>query len=468
MARNKVLFWAFALLMVAVLAACGGGNNAANGSTQPTEADAPAVVAGTPETAVDEPAPSVSLRLSVSLTPQELESFQAALDQVTAVHPEWSIELELIPQQGVVEKVSTQLAGNDLPDVFRAQGLLVQQWVRQGAFLDLTPFIEQSGLDMGEFYDGPVDQFRWNGELYGIPDTAAPDVVFYNKDMFDAAGLAYPTDEWTYDDMRDAALLLTLDENGRNVTDPDFDPEAIVQWGWNGGLTFFWQRHLVRGFGGDFCANEDCTLMNFTAPETIAAAQWWADLTNQDHATLYDPYGGSQTGVPGDPFISGKAAMGYNGFFAVGQLNDAGNINYDVIQPLLGSDGNRYTPLSTNGYVIAANTEHPDAAWALVQALTEAEFLAETWGKPGHSVPARRAAADSVINPELPLTNQQAIVAAMEYGEVFKPYTSSAFETYGKTAEFFTKMMSGEMPVAEAMAQIEAAANETLAADREQ
>ncbi|MCA9958787.1 MAG: extracellular solute-binding protein, partial [Anaerolineales bacterium] len=234
MARNKVLLWAFALLMVAVLAACGGGNNAANGSTQPTEADAPAVVAGTPETAVDEPAPSVSLRLSVSLTPQELESFQAALDQVTAVHPEWSIELELIPQQGVVEKVSTQLAGNDLPDVFRAQGLLVQQWVRQGAFLDLTPFIEQSGLDMGEFYDGPVDQFRWNGELYGIPDTAAPDVVFYNKDMFDAAGLAYPTDEWTYDDMRDAALLLTLDENGRNATDPDFDPEAIVQWGWNG------------------------------------------------------------------------------------------------------------------------------------------------------------------------------------------------------------------------------------------
>lgn len=463
MGRKGSLLWIVVLLCV-FLVAC-----SSSATTNTPAADDAAVVAGTPETAVtsiDEAVTPVSLRLSVSLTPQELESFQTALDQVQAAHPEWSIELEVIPQQSVVEKVSTQLAGNDLPDVFRAQGLLVQQWVRQNAFLDLTPFIEKSNLDMEDFYPGPVAQFRWNGKLYGIPDTAAPDVVFYNKDMFDAAGLDYPTDDWTYDDMRQAALLLTLDESGHNATDPDFNPDAIVQWGWNGGLTFFWQRHLVRAFGGDFCANEDCTLMNFTAPETIAAAQWWADLTNQDHATLYDPYGGSQTGVPGDPFIAGKAAMGYNGFFAVGQLKDAGNINYDIVQPLLGQDGHRYTPLSTNGYVISANSEHPDAAWELVQALTEASFLAQTWGKPGHSVPARRAAADSVINPELPLTNQQAIVAAMEYGEVFKPYTASAFETYGKTAEFFTKMMRGELPVAEAMSQIETAANETLAADR--
>jgi multiple sugar transport system substrate-binding protein len=408
----------------------------------------------------------VRLRLEVSLTPQELATFQPAIEALDRAHPEWEIVLETAPQASVVEKISSQLAGDDLPDVVRVEGLFAQQWMRKNAFLEMTSYIEKSKLDLNDFYPGPLEQFRWQDKLWGLPDTAAPDVVFYNKAMFDAAGLAYPTDSWTYEDMRNAAIRLTLDSQGRNPTDAGFDPNTIQQWGWNGGLTFFWQRHLVRAFEADFCANPDCTLMNFTNPKTIEAVSWWARLVNQDHAALYDPYGGSQTGVPGDPFLSGKAAMGYNGFFAVGQLNQAGNIAYDIVQPFVGQDGKRYTPLSTNGYVISAKSQHPDAAWALIQALLDPQFLADTWGKPGHSIPARRSAAASVINTAHPPANQQAIVAALEYGEVFKPYTSSAFEVYGKTADFFLKAMKGDLAVADAMQQVETTANETLSRDR--
>ena len=159
--------------------------------------------------------------------------------------------------------------------------------------------------------------------------------------------------------------------------------------------------------------------------------------------------------------------MGYNGFFAVGQLNDAGSIEYDIVQPLIGVDGKRYTPLSTNGYVISAKTQHPDEAWALVEALLAPTFLAETWGKPGHSIPARRSAADSVISSGRGPKNQQAILAAMEYGAVFKPHTASAFEVYGRTSDFFLKAMKGERPVEEAMSIIETTANEILSRDRE-
>lgn len=409
---------------------------------------------------------SIKLRLGVSLTPQELATFQSALEALAEAHPEWDIVLESTPQSGVVEKINVQLAANELPDVVRVQGLLAQQWIRQGAFLDLTAQIEESHINLEDFYPGPLEQFTWQERLWGLPDTAAPDIVFYNKDLFDAEHLAYPTDDWTYEDMRQAAIRLTKDANGHSPADPQFDPATIEQWGWNGGLTFFWQRHLVQALGGDLCGNEDCTLMTFTTPETINAANWWASLVNADHAALYDPYGGSQTGIPGDPFIAGKAAMGYNGFFAVGQLNDTGNIDYDIVQPLVGIDGRRYTPLSTNGYVISARSEHPDAAWGLMQALLEPAFLEETWGKPGHSVPAQRPAAGSVINLDHPPANQQAIVAAMEYGRVFKPYTSSAFEVYAKTADLFLKVMKGEMPVAAAMQQIETTANGILARDR--
>lgn len=239
-----------------------------------------------------------------------------------------------------------------------------------------------------------------------------------------------------------------------------------MQWGWNGSLTYYWQRHLVQAFGADWCADAACTTFDATDPDVVRAVQWWADLVQVDHAGLYDPYGGGQTGVPGDPFLAGAAAMGYNGFFAVGQLNAFGNIDYDVVQPLLGEDGRRRTPLSTNAYAIAASSEHPREALTLIAALTSPAFQADTWARPGHAVPARRSAADAVVDPSRPPSNQGAIVAAMEYGTVFHPFTPSAFEAYGRSIDLFTRMMRGNLPVAEALVEIERVLNDTLARDR--
>ncbi|HEX9900431.1 MAG TPA: sugar ABC transporter substrate-binding protein [Candidatus Methylomirabilis sp.] len=409
----------------------------------------------------------VVLRLGVALTPPELASFEPALEALARTHPEWHVLLETTPQSGVAEKISAQLASGTLPDVVRVQGLMVQPWIRQGAFTDLSQAIENGAFDVSDFYPGALEQFRWQGRLWGLPDTAAPDVVFYNLDMFDAAGIPYPTDEWTYADMRRAAILLTLDGDGRNPTDPEFDSQTVRQWGWNGGITNLWQRHLVQPFGGDFCSNQDCTRMDFTSPETISAVEWWASLVQVDQAAPYDPYSGAQTGVPGDPFVAGKAAMGYNGFFAVGQLNELGTIRYDMAQPFLGSGDQRFTPLSTNGYVVSADTEHPEQAWALVQALLQQEFLEETWGIPGHSVPARLSASDSVLRPTSSAGNLQVILAAMEYGSIFRPYTASALEANAKTAALFIQAMRGELSVAEAMGRVEAIANDVLARDRQ-
>ena len=410
----------------------------------------------------------VSLRLQVSLTPEELASFEPALAAVDADHPEFQVVLETVPQGSEVEKVTSQLTG-DMPDVLRVQGLNVQQWIRREAFLDLTARLAtaEGRGELGDFYPGPRAQFEWRDATWGVPDTASPEVVYFNTAMFDAAGLAYPTEDWTYEDMRAAAVQLTLDAEDRHPGDPGFDPSSIKQWGWNGGLTYFWQNEFVRALGGDLCVNADCTEMTFTDEATAEALEWWVTLVRDDHAALYDPYGGSQTGVPGDPFLAGAAAMGSNGWFAVGQLNAAGTIAYDVIPPLLGVDGERHAPLSTNGYVIARDTEHPEEAWALVQALVAADFLAETWGRPGHGVPARVGAAESAIDESHPPANQVAVLDAMEVGQVFRPYTSSAFAAYGATADLFKKLNTGEVTLEEGLAELEAAANAALAPDRD-
>jgi len=442
----------------------------AAGRLRPTPALTAALVslgllaaACTGQTASPVAADPVTLRLQASLTPEELVTFAPAIEALDAAHPEWIIRLETVPQGSEVERVTSQLAADDLPDVLRVQGLNVQQWIRREAFLELSSRFPDPGAD---FYGGPAEQFGWDGRIWGLPDTASPEVVFYNKAMFDAAGLAYPTEDWTYDDMRAAAIELTLDAEGRHSGEAGFDPATIRQWGWNGGLTYFWQNEFVRALGGELCANPDCTEMSFTDPATAAAIEWWVSLVRDDHAAPYDPYGGSQTGVPGDPFLAGAAAMGSNGWFAVGQLNVAGTIDYDVVPPLNGVDGRRHTPLSTNGYVIAASSDHPEEAWTLMQALVAPDFLASTWGRPGHAVPARVAAAGSAIDPSHAPANQEAVLDAMAVGRVFRPYTASAFAAYGATAGLFTKLNTGELSLEVGLAQLEAAANEALAPDR--
>jgi ABC-type glycerol-3-phosphate transport system substrate-binding protein len=116
--------------------------------------------------------------------------------------------------------------------------------------------------------------------------------------------------------------------------------------------------------------------------------------------------------------------------------------------------------------MVSRQSPNQGLAWKLIQVLTEPEFLRSTWGIPGHSVPARRSAASAILGSKQLPANAKAIVAAMEYGQVFQPFTPSAFEAYGKTAELFKKAMTGELSISEATKRIEEEANNTLARDR--
>ena len=137
-----------------------------------------------------------------------------------------------------------------------------------------------------------------------------------------------------------------------------------------------------------------------TTPAVTEAFGWWADLVHKDHAALYDPYSGAQTGVPGDPFIAGKAAMGFNGFFAVGQLAEQSAIDYDIVQPFLGRDGKRYSVLSIQGYALSETSANREQAWKLLLALNDPEFLTAVWGKPAISFPR-------CAKPPHPSSNEQ-------------------------------------------------------------
>jgi ABC-type glycerol-3-phosphate transport system substrate-binding protein len=243
----------------------------------PTAAAAP--TAAPAPTAADAPtaapaAQTVELRLGISLDAATLADYEPAIKALDEQHPEWEIKIEQVPQQDRLTKLNAQIASQTLPDVVLIDGLPTQQFIRQGAFADLTPFIEQDGFKLDAFYPDAMAQFAYDGRQWGIVTVAAPEVVFYNKTMFDAAKVAYPTDDWTFEDMRVAARKLTLDKDGRNADDPQFDGQNIVQWGWNNSPGYIWTNHFVQPFGADYCANDDCTQLQLTDPKVIEAFQW--------------------------------------------------------------------------------------------------------------------------------------------------------------------------------------------------
>jgi len=416
---------------------------------------------GTPTEAVEDAEETITLRLGVSMTPAELETFEAGLDSIRERHANWDIQLEQTPQDGIVEKINTQIASDDLPDVVYIQGLFAQPWIRQGAFASLADHTSDPEFNVDDFYGAGLGQFTWEDELYAVPNILAPDLVYLNLDMFEAAGVDVPAADWTMDDLAQLAMELTLDSEGRNANDPDFDADSVVQWGLSVTPNNIWSRHYLLPFGADPCANEDCTELQFSSPEAQEAMQFWADLA-QAGAAPYDPYTGNQTGVPGEGFQAGIAAIGINGFFLVGVLNATGELNYEVVEFPTGPAGVKAAPISTNGWAIAETSENKEAAWQLIEELTSAEFLTMHWAEPGHGVPSRQSVAPEVLQEEVAPQNDQAILDTLEYAEVFKPSVAGAFELFGRTTDIFIAMMRGDTSIEDGTAEIDSIAEEVF------
>lgn len=471
------------LVLLTFLAACTAPPTAAPPTTvpptaAPVEVEVTRIVEGTPVvetiviTATPEPEATratvsaenpAQLHIGVAMTAQELETWLPLLEKLDQEHPEWILVMEQTPQSSVNEKLNANAAAGSLPDVQELQGLFANPFIRDGVFLPLDDYIAEAGLDMTDFFPRVMEEWVWDGQTFGLPLVAAPELLYYNKGMFDAAGVAYPTNEWTYDDLRTAAIQLTLDGEGRNAADPAFNPDDIVQWGFNTnpGSLAIWAHIFVEPWGGDFCGNDTCTQVSMTDPEDLEALNYWHDLVVVQHAALSDPYSGAQTGVPGDPFISGFSAMGFSGFFAIGQLKSSASFDFGVVQPPMGPVA-RASSLSTRGYAIAANSEYPDEAFKLIQALTSEEFLRDMWAVPGHSVPARRSSAGIITEQADPSEDLSGVLAAMEYGHGFRPNGPGAFEAFGASIGIASQVFAGTLEIEDGYSQMQEAANAVL------
>jgi multiple sugar transport system substrate-binding protein len=271
-------------------------------------------------------------------------------------NPNINVELELVPFSDIFTKYKTLVVGGEAPDVISLNFDNTPQMAALGALEPLDSHIESDGYDMSVYYDNTVNMYNIDGVQYALPGTFSDVVLFYNKTLFDEAGIAYPSDDWTWEDMVTAGEALTQDVDGDGVT--DIFGYALAWWP----MYLFLNGADVLTADGTACALE--------TPEAIEGLQKMVDL--QGPGGIAPSRSDLAAQSDWDMFIAGKLAMFPIGPWAVQPFNDnISGFEYDIANQPPGTQ--RATFLFGNSYAMSASSENKDAAWEFLKFATGPE-----------------------------------------------------------------------------------------------
>jgi len=379
--RSPRLVVAAAVLVVA----CGGAaptattgptaTRAPTATTASTATTAPPPSAATPSTAAPSTAapsaaatapcgsyagPPVHITYAMWGDTTELANQQKIVDAFTQLNPNITVTPTVADWTTYWDKLQTDLAGGNAPDVFLMDGPLYPDYQTRDQLLDLSPLIARDGFDTSQLVDLAVQDFTApDGHLYGLPRDLNTIALFYNKAMFDAAGLPYPDASWDWNKLVEVATKLTQTSAGKTS-----------QWGFyteTSDMENYWSS-LVWQAGGDILSPDKKTVVIDSA-EAAAGIQFLQDLIYK-YTVMAQP-------VPsgaGDDFENGRAAMEANGSWLVPTYEAAG-IDFGVA-PLPKGPAGQATSVNPSGVVAFKGTKAPDAAWEFIKCYTSPQLLA--------------------------------------------------------------------------------------------
>jgi multiple sugar transport system substrate-binding protein len=309
------------------------------------------------------------LRVGTGDSGEGLSPHLKIIELFEAANPDIQVQLEPVGSGDYYARILTQIAAGDPPDLLQIGDDAVPMFVDKGAFLPLDAFIasEQYPLDTGIYLPGVMEPGQWDGAQYLLPKDFSPMAIYYNKKLFDAAGVPYPQDGWTWDDLLATAQQLTQSDASGTVT----------QWGiqlpgpWTTGFEYW-----VASGGGRLISEDGTTFTGYMdAPEVQAAVQFYADLYNK-HKVAPPPADMNAFGGGNSEFDSGKAAMRLFGRWPQSGTKENPNIDLGVAPLPAGVE--RAGVLFWGGFGISSLSENPEAAWRFLRFYTGAEG-AEVW-----------------------------------------------------------------------------------------
>ncbi len=283
-----------------------------------------------------------------------LESNKQIIAQFEKENPGVSITNTIIPTTEYWTKIRIQANQNKLPDVFTMSSGYIEEWAKEGLVYNLDSFVEKDDT-FDHFYKAIFDtskEISAADHYYSIPFALVTTVLYYNKDAFDKAGVAYPTDDWTWDDFRSAAKKLTVDTNVDGKID---------QWGFTFTGRYAEIEPWVYANNGNFV---DRSTMRFNPDKNaLDALKMLTNLVLVDKVA--PPQKDMSTFKLEEVFYGEVAAMWVDGSWLTDSFrrNIGDDFRWGFVRIPTGPSNKRVTYGWPDSYALAPNTKHPEMAW---------------------------------------------------------------------------------------------------------
>jgi multiple sugar transport system substrate-binding protein len=457
--KKSILFTL--LVAVLLLAACAPAAAPTAAVTEPTLAQPPAAAptkaasAAEPPVAVPteelaaQPVAAQEITFMAWGDPSELDVWNQIVADFEKANPGIKVNVEVSDWDSYWTKLKTLLAAKTPPDVFAMDAPLYLDYQSRGVLQNLQPYIDKSPDMLKDVYPQTLAAYNLPDGYYGLPRDFQTVVLFYNKDMFDAAKVPYPTDQWTMNDLREAAKKLTLEKNKDGKKQYGFAADV-----WD--MELFWSE-AIWGYGGDVIS-PDHTKTLIGEPKAREAWQFIDDMMHKD-GSMPDPNVSGEYG--GDPFLAGAAAMTTIGHWAIPGYAQSG-FKWDVV-PMPAGPAGRATSVNSAGFVVAKDSKNPDAAFKFIQYVLSPEGQTSLT-QLGLAIPVLKTVAESptFLNQKMVDINQKAFLDSVAFARM-KPVFKGYEEWAAAVGDGMAPIWTGEAELNPTLDTVVKSADEVLA-----
>jgi multiple sugar transport system substrate-binding protein len=380
-----------------------------------------------------------------SAAPDHLNTLSALIRIFEKKYPNIRISYQTAPYNDYFTKLKTEIAGGTAPDTFELDYGDFLSYATSGSLLDLSKLARSDAtFRPSVYYPRAYSAFAVGKQQYGLPESFSDVLLFYNKDLFKAAGVPLPTASWTWKDEMRAAEKLT--NPGKGVFG-DFQP-----------IQFYEFYKVLAQNGGSFF-NAAKTKATFDSPAGIGAANWLLGKPGKVMPTT-EQMGGLDDATM---FKLGKLAMWHNGIWQFSAMKDA-PFQWDVVVEPAGKQ--KANHFFANAVVASAKSSHPKEAWQWLKFLSASHASVKARvGSSWELAPVKDPAAFRAYLAQRPPANRQAVLDALA-SPVLTPTIKAESQMQDIVGSALQKAELKQMPVATALHQAAAQVTQLLASEK--
>ncbi|MDC7234294.1 MAG: sugar ABC transporter substrate-binding protein [Spirochaetales bacterium] len=366
-----------------------------------------------------------------SAAPDHLDHLQEMISAFTQMNKDTEINVETAGWDDYFNKLQVNIAGGIAPDVFELNYENFVTYASKGTLYDMSSLAaSDSSFSEDVFYPRSYNAFQYKGVQYGLPETFSTVVLYYNKDLFDAAGLDYPEESWTWDDAIAAA---------KKIRDPENDV-----WGLYTGIQFWeFYKKIAQNGGSVYDQNGNVVI---DSRENVEALQTMLDIQNK-HGIM--PTDAELAGVSdGDLFVSGKLGMLVSGIWMFSAFGEA-EFDWDIeVEPGMST---KATHFFANALAMSSKTESPEASWEWVKFFTSSDESAQMRIRTGWELPTiqNQDAVAAYLTAGSP-ANRQAVFNSLKYS-IVPPVIEKQNELQDGIGQYLSEAKYGSMTAEEAL-----------------